>query len=143
MSKDYLNYLLKGYFAFFGVASLKNWFYEWLELLSGDDPFNTPKQAGLLDTLRNRATRRDAYALMFAAIAVSYYAITNNWVLCNLIAMSFCIYGIEEMAIPSFKIGAGLLWGLFFYDIFFVFGTDIMVTVARNIDGPIKLMVPR
>ncbi len=93
--------------------------------------------------MRNRATRRDAYALMFAAIVVSYYSITGNWILSNLLAMSFCMYAIEEMAIPSFKIGAALLWGLFFYDIFFVFGTDIMLTVARNVDGPIKLLVPR
>ena len=46
------------------------------------------------------------------------------------------------MALPSFKIGAGVLIALFFYDIFFVFGTDVMITVAKNIDGPIKLLVP-
>ena len=32
---------------------------------------------------------------------------------------------------------------LFFYDIFFVFGTDVMLTVAKNIDAPIKLQFPR
>jgi minor histocompatibility antigen H13 len=32
---------------------------------------------------------------------------------------------------------------LFFYDIFFVFGTDVMVTVAKNVDAPIKLQFPR
>lgn len=32
---------------------------------------------------------------------------------------------------------------LFFYDIFFVFGTDVMLTVAKNIDAPIKLLFPR
>lgn len=47
------------------------------------------------------------------------------------------------MALPSFKIGAGVLIALFFYDIFFVFGTDVMITVAKNIDGPIKLLVPK
>ena len=35
-----------------------------------------------------------------------------------------------------------LLVLLFFYDIFFVFGTDIMLTVAKGIDAPIKLMFP-
>ena len=33
--------------------------------------------------------------------------------------------------------------GLFFYDIFWVFGTDVMVTVAKSLDGPIKLLFPR
>lgn len=32
---------------------------------------------------------------------------------------------------------------LFFYDIFFVFGTDVMVTVATSIDAPIKLQFPK
>lgn len=32
---------------------------------------------------------------------------------------------------------------LFFYDIFFVFGTDVMLTVAKSIDAPIKLLFPR
>lgn len=33
--------------------------------------------------------------------------------------------------------------GLFFYDIFWVFGTDVMVTVATKFDAPIKLLFPR
>lgn len=36
-----------------------------------------------------------------------------------------------------------MLCGLFVYDIFWVFGTDVMVTVAKNINGPIKLMFPK
>jgi minor histocompatibility antigen H13 len=35
-----------------------------------------------------------------------------------------------------------MLWGLFFYDIFWVYGTDVMVTVAKSLDAPIKLMFP-
>lgn len=35
-----------------------------------------------------------------------------------------------------------MLWGLFFYDIFWVYGTDVMVTVAKAVDAPIKLMFP-
>jgi len=29
-----------------------------------------------------------------------------------------------------------MLWGLFFYDIFWVYGTDVMITVAKSIDAP-------
>jgi minor histocompatibility antigen H13 len=32
---------------------------------------------------------------------------------------------------------------LFFYDIFWVFGTDVMVTVAKSFDAPIKLLMPK
>ena len=41
----------------------------------------------------------------------------------------------------SFKVGAALLIGLFFYDIYFVFGTDVMMTVATKIDAPVKILV--
>ena len=33
--------------------------------------------------------------------------------------------------------GAVLLSGLFFYDIFWVFGSPVMVTVAKSLDAPI------
>ena len=33
--------------------------------------------------------------------------------------------------------------GLFLYDIFWVFGTDVMVSVATKFDAPIKLLFPR
>jgi len=40
-------------------------------------------------------------------------------------------------------VGCILLGGLFFYDIFWVFGTDVMVTVAKSFDAPIKLLFPK
>jgi len=47
------------------------------------------------------------------------------------------------MFIGNFKNGFMLLSLLFFYDIFFVFGTDVMLTVAKGIEAPIKLMFPK
>ena len=41
------------------------------------------------------------------------------------------------------QIGTILLVGLFFYDIFWVFFTPVMVTVAKSFDAPIKLLFPR
>jgi minor histocompatibility antigen H13 len=35
-----------------------------------------------------------------------------------------------------------LLIGLFLYDIFFVFGTDIMMTVATKVEAPVKILFP-
>ena len=46
------------------------------------------------------------------------------------------------MSLGKFVIGFLLLWGLFVYDVFWVFGTDVMVTVAKNIEGPVKLILP-
>ena len=46
------------------------------------------------------------------------------------------------MNLPNYKTAFILLWGLFFYDIFWVYGTDVMLTVAKSVDAPIKLMFP-
>uniref|UniRef100_A0A0E0L2Z7 Uncharacterized protein n=1 Tax=Oryza punctata TaxID=4537 RepID=A0A0E0L2Z7_ORYPU len=50
--------------------------------------------------------------------------------------------GIEMLSLGSFKTGAILLGGLFFYDIFWVFFTPVMVSVAKSFDAPIKLLFP-
>lgn len=52
------------------------------------------------------------------------------------------VQGIAMLNLGSTQVGMILLWGLFFYDIFWVFFTPVMVTVAKNIDGPIKLLFP-
>ena len=57
--------------------------------------------------------------------------------------MVFCVHALQFIFLGNFKTGALLLTLLFFYDIFFVFGTDVMLTVAKNVDAPIKLQFPR
>ncbi|KAF2291843.1 hypothetical protein GH714_035827 [Hevea brasiliensis] len=52
------------------------------------------------------------------------------------------IVGIEMLSLGSFKTGAILLAGLFVYDIFWVFFTPVMVSVAKSFDAPIKLLFP-
>lgn len=46
-------------------------------------------------------------------------------------------------SIGSFKSGFILMAGLFFYDIFWVFGTEVMVKVATGVKGPIKFIFPK
>lgn len=70
------------------------------------------------------------------------YFMTKHYFLNNMFGIAFSIIGIESLSLPNFKVGYILMWGLFFYDIFWVFGTDVMVTVAKNIDAPIKLLFP-
>lgn len=51
--------------------------------------------------------------------------------------------GIEMLSLGSYGIGCILLCGLFVYDIFWVFGTDVMVSVAKGLNAPIKIMFPK
>lgn len=76
-----------------------------------------------------------------ALVALQYY--TGNWIFGNLLAAAVAIQGISTLRIDSFKTGLIMLAGLFLYDIYFVFGTDVMVTVATKVQVPIKLEIPR
>ena len=80
--------------------------------------------------------------LIIGAIPTLAYFFTKHWLLNNLFGVAFSIIGIKTLVIPNFKIGYLLLLGLFFYDIFWVYGTDVMITVATSIDAPIKLFFP-
>ena len=72
----------------------------------------------------------------------SGFLATKHFTLHNLYAISLSLQGIKLMSLGKFIIGFLLLWGLFVYDVFWVFGTDVMVTVAKNIEGPVKLILP-
>lgn len=88
-------------------------------------------------------TYADLLAFVGSAAIVAAYFQKKHWTLNNVLGICFCLQGIEKFSLGTYKIGAILLCGLFFYDIFWVFGTDVMVTVAKNLDGPIKLLFPR
>mmetsp|Transcript_12772 Transcript_12772/g.22961 ORF Transcript_12772/g.22961 Transcript_12772/m.22961 type:complete len:481 (-) Transcript_12772:1386-2828(-) len=61
----------------------------------------------------------------------------------NLIAISIGLEGLSVIKAGSFVVAAGLLSGLFLYDCFWVFGSDVMLTVATKLDAPAKLLFPR
>ena len=85
----------------------------------------------------------DLVSLVLAFCAVAVYIFTKNWVFNNILATLFCVHGIQFMVLGTFQTGFIFLSLLFFYDIFFVFGTDVMLTVAKSIDAPIKLLFPK
>ena len=61
----------------------------------------------------------------------------------DILGINFAVFGINHTRISSFRVAFILLVGLFFYDIYFVFGTKVMVTVATGLDIPIKILIPR
>jgi minor histocompatibility antigen H13 len=72
-----------------------------------------------------------------------WYFVSKSWLANNLLGLAFSIVGIEALSLGSTKTGAILLAGLFVYDVFWVFCTPVMVSVARNFEAPIKLLFPR
>ena len=85
--------------------------------------------------------------------------------LTNLLALSFAFTALALLKLDGFKTGTILLAGLFFYDIWWVFGTNVvssalltnhlalklnlsyfcvkMVKVATSLDAPIKILWPK
>ncbi|XP_058724718.1 signal peptide peptidase-like [Vicia villosa] len=87
-------------------------------------------------------TKSQIIAAIPGTFFCAWYALKKHWLANNTLGLAFCIQGIEMLSLGSFKTGAILLGGLFFYDIFWVFFTPVMVSVAKSFDAPIKLLFP-
>ena len=142
--RDYINFLLTTYFLFFGASALTNTLAPaslWL--------FRTPRHNRLRFSLPYfgstdvRWGASDVVALAASVAVCAAYAATKHWLLNNLLGVAFSVQGIALVSLGSYKNGLLLLAGLFVYDIFWVFGTDVMVSVAKSFDAPIKLVFPR
>ena len=146
--KDYVNILFHFYFTIIGTYSIKALIYDKLvrfSLFSNYSKrfiFTFPKIPYINDTPVN-VNLLDIICYLLASVVGCAYFITKNWTLNNIFGMCFSIFGISNILLGQFKVGFILLGLLFFYDIFWVFGTDVMVTVAKSLDGPIKLMFPK
>ena len=60
----------------------------------------------------------------------------------NIIAVAIALQAISLVRVKNFAVACALLSGLFFYDVYFVFGTDIMMTVATKVEAPVKILFP-
>ncbi|CAD8148513.1 unnamed protein product [Paramecium pentaurelia] len=90
-----------------------------------------------------KLTKLNFISLLISMFPLAFYLGSKNWICNNLFGIAFTVSGVANFTvIPNFKIAYLMLWGLFFYDIFWVYGTDVMVTVAKSIDAPIKLQFP-
>lgn len=96
--------------------------------------FEIKQAIGLLDIL----------STILALVSVSYFGfVSKPWWLTNFFGFSFSYGALQFMSPSTFWTGTLILGSLFFYDIYFVFYTPLMVTVATKLDVPIKLLIPR
>ena len=82
---------------------------------------------------------------LFLAIAALLYfnLIGKPWWLTNLLGFGFAYSALQVMSPTTSWTGTLILGALFIYDIYFVFFTPLMVTVATQLDIPAKLLFPR
>ena len=147
-NEKYLNILLHLYFTLIGSFSIGQLIEEKIiekepfKSFSEKKVFSIPKipylnPEGATVSLLNIVT------FSLGLIVGVIYFMKKNWILNNILGMAFSIFGIENLTLGEFKVGLILLSLLFFYDIFWVFYTPVMVSVAKKIEGPVKLMFPK
>lgn len=90
-----------------------------------------------------RVTVLHPVLVAIACSLVAAYLYSRHWVASNVLALSLSLSSISMLSLDSFQTGSIMLIGLFLYDIFWVFGTNVMVSVARGFDGPIKIVWPK
>ena len=144
----YLNILLHIYFTLIGSFSIGQLIEEKIidkepfKSLGEQDLFTIPK-IPYFNPDGSKITKLNVCTFAFGLIIGFIYFMKKNWILNNILGMAFSIFGIENLMLGEYKVGLILLSLLFFYDIFWVFYTPVMVSVAKNIEGPVKLMFPK
>ena len=92
--------------------------------------------------LQIKIRNTDVIGYTLGIFVTSIYFFTNHWIFNNILGIGFTIAAISMLKVQKFSEIYLLLWLLFFYDIFWVYGTDVMVTIAKRLDVPIKLKFP-
>ncbi|KAI3757032.1 hypothetical protein L6452_04565 [Arctium lappa] len=144
LSKDLVNAVLTSYFFVLGIlalsATLLPAIRRFLPTKWNEDviTWHFPH----IRSLDIEFTRSQVVAAIPGTFFCVWYVAQKHWLANNVLGLAFCIQGIEMLSLGSFKTGAILLAGLFVYDIFWVFFTPVMVSVAKSFDAPIKLLFP-
>ena len=134
LDKDLVNLLIGGYFCLAGCLALtatgvpailslvggknatleKNFAFkkkfphpEALNVVLGEEPMEIDIDVQVVDLI----------ALVPSAILCYFYFMSKHWTLNNILGICFCLQGIQRFSLGTYKIGAILLVGLFFYDI--------------------------
>ncbi|KAI9850302.1 MAG: hypothetical protein M1838_005862 [Thelocarpon superellum] len=101
-------------------------------------------RAGGETLVKSRFGLNDVVGLVLGAgTVVAYNCLDKPWWLTNALGFGFCYTTLQLMSPATFWTGTMILTGLFLYDIYFVFFTPMMVLVAKSLDVPIKLLIPR
>ncbi|MCJ1379793.1 hypothetical protein MMC17_002896 [Xylographa soralifera] len=99
---------------------------------------------GVLERMKIPVGPQGLISFFVAVTSVLYFNLVDKpWWLTNLLGFSFSYSALQLMSPTTFWTGTLVLTSLFFYDIYFVFFTPLMITVATKLDIPVKLLFPR
>ncbi|XP_049635238.1 minor histocompatibility antigen H13 isoform X1 [Suncus etruscus] len=150
-SQEYINLLLSMYFFVLGILALSHTISPFMNKFF---PASFPnRQYQLLFTQGSGENKeeiinyefdtKDLVCLGLSSIVGIWYLLRKHWIANNLFGLAFSLNGVELLHLNNVSTGCILLGGLFIYDVFWVFGTNVMVTVAKSFEAPIKLVFPQ
>ncbi|GAA5870901.1 hypothetical protein JCM1840_002725 [Sporobolomyces johnsonii] len=157
LDKALLNKILGYYFAVMSVGALARTATSGMKAVWGDkrlkamDKWKLSLKKNSEEQFLYTFTRLHLLALPLGCAVSFAQQYTGHWILSNLVALAFAYNAISLLYLDSFLTGAILLSGLFLYDIWWVFGSpavfgpgaDVMVSVAKNFNAPIKIVFPK
>ncbi|CAI8056723.1 Minor histocompatibility antigen H13 [Geodia barretti] len=136
LPKEYVNTILSALFLLLGISALtralssivnpfipdswKAWFTQYSLHLTVTTPGKESEESRL------KFTTIDVILAVGSALLGLGHLLSNHWLSNNVFGLAFCLNAIEMISLDS--VG--------------VFGTDVMVTVAKSFEAPIKLMFP-
>lgn len=149
--KEYINLILTGYFFILGILALSHLINPVIGSLVPaaipNIPFHIQFVKGAdndkTDLVNYKFTSHDVFCVFCCSLVGAWYLLGKHWIANNLFGLAFAVNGVELLHLNNVVTGCILLSGLFLYDIFWVFGTDVMVTVAKSFEAPIKLVFPQ
>uniref|UniRef100_A0A8C2E6E7 Histocompatibility minor 13 n=1 Tax=Cyprinus carpio TaxID=7962 RepID=A0A8C2E6E7_CYPCA len=140
-SQEYINLLLSMYFFVLGILALSHTMSPFMCRVF---PAQLPnKQYQLLFTQGSGESKEGERRLNIYYKKKKTCLCVMHWIANNLFGLAFALNGVELLHLNTVSTGCILLGGLFVYDVFWVFGTNVMVTVAKSFEAPIKLVFPQ
>ncbi|XP_008401125.1 minor histocompatibility antigen H13 isoform X1 [Poecilia reticulata] len=150
-SQEYINLLLSVYFFVLGVLALSHTMSPAMARIFPESFPN--KQYQLLFTQGSGESKeeivnyefdtKNLVCLVLSSVVGVWYLLKKHWIANNVFGLAFALNGVELLHLNNVSTGCILLGGLFVYDVFWVFGTNVMVTVAKSFEAPIKLVFPQ
>ncbi|OCH95104.1 hypothetical protein OBBRIDRAFT_823052 [Obba rivulosa] len=148
---EWINWLLQWYFTFAGIGSVGKSLISLARWTVGHTRWKQFHKIQLLllkgpRELISMSLRTPSLLLLPLGALPSFLynfggsSTRRSALLTDILALSFSHNAISLLKLDSFKTGVVLLSGLFLYDVWWVFGTEVMVKVATTLDVPIKLL---
>ncbi|KAI0298504.1 peptidase A22B, signal peptide peptidase [Russula brevipes] len=153
LGKEWINWLMSCYFALAGLYSVPRSLISLTKFALGARRWG--KFASRHVKIMSRPTKDIAFSYRTPSIFlvplgvipsllyIFYYGAKKPILLTNILALSFGHDAMSILKVDSFRTGSILLSGLFFYDVWWVFGTKVMVSVATSLDLPMKILWPK